>query len=638
MGTKLRFAYALLTSLFLPGMVLAMDDIPLYLDAGCTNKSIPGSFAQGPADMHLPTGTNGGGEIPINCTEQLTGTDAMEIKLDRALTNGEYWDFQVKTPVDRYFLTQGYVDIRFWVKNKLSTPATFKLTGQTANYSPGNSFDTVVAGGGTWQQFVIPLSRITDTALNALQFSQPTTLSPNPIDLLVDSITITDGTENGSLNIPAAVHPPRPSDWGADFLIGSFDNRPLNTSSKAYQAGIYRYQYVMPDIMTQYSPSGQGYIYDYVKESDTMGVKTAIVFYNLGKSGEGYSAVTANLASAAYMSDYVSRYEYVLSQLVLAGSKDYILVLEPDMYGFLMTGPNGVNFPPIEDPAKIVVNMDAASAAAGVTYPPNLVGWATYMVQRAKTVLKNNGVIIGHMPNHWGVNIPGQVGNGRKEAHIISGQTIARFLNRLGPQGIGDVVFVEKTDNDASNKTSANWMWDSTGYAKYLLWTRCIANGTHLPIVGWQISEAHSTDPDTNTRDNAVESLLANPGEWVDGGFAGILYGPGNPGNANYGTITDGNWFVDHMATFSYPLPTAGLRAIPAFAAGGIHAFLDPDGFRLEGWSGRTPVRIWNVVGTLLYVRPLFSGDRIRLTQAHGLLFWAVGDRAQVGTGRIFIP
>src|ERR1035437_6243994 len=139
-----------------PALAFAMDDIPLYLDAGCAKKSIPGSYAQGPSDMNLPTGTNGGNEIPINCTEQLTGTDALEIKLGRKLANGESWDMQVKTPVDRYFNLKGYVDIRFWVKNKLATPATFRIIGQTANYSPGSSIDTVVAGGGTWQQFVIP--------------------------------------------------------------------------------------------------------------------------------------------------------------------------------------------------------------------------------------------------------------------------------------------------------------------------------------------------------------------------------------------------------------------------------------------------------------------------------------------------
>src|ERR1035437_7721069 len=487
-----------------PALAFAMDDIPLYLDAGCTHTSIPGSYAQGPSDMNLPTGTNGGGEIPINCTEQLTGTDALEIKLSRALKNGEYWDFQVKTPVDRYFLTKGYVDIRFWVKNKLATPATLRVIGQKAGAGTGSSIDTVVAGGGTWQQFVIPLSRITDTGLNALQFSQPTTLSADPIDLLIDSITITDGTQNGSLNIPTAVHSPRPSNWTSDFLIGSLDNRGVGSTKKSFQSGTYRYQYVMVDYLTNpggdYSPSGKGYVYDYCKESDTMGVKTAMVFYNLGKSGEGYSAITANLANASYMSGYVARYDTVLHQMARAGQKDYMIVLEPDMYGGLMVGPNGTNYPPVEDPTLIPVNMTAASAAAGVSYESHLKGWAPYMVQRAKTVLKTNGVIIGHMPNHWGVNIPGQVGNGRKEAHIISGQTIARFLNRLGPQGIGDVVFVEKTDNDASNKTSANWMWDSTGYAKFLLWTRCIANGTNLSVAGWQVSEAHTTDPDTNTR------------------------------------------------------------------------------------------------------------------------------------------
>jgi len=144
--------------LFLPVLTVAMDDIPLYLDAGCTNKSIPGSYAQGPSDMNLPTGTNGGGEIPINCTEELTGTDAIEIKLLRALNNGEYFDFQVKTPVDRYFLLQGYKDIRFWVKNKLSTPASFSISAQNAAYSVGTAFDTTVAGGADCRASRIPAS------------------------------------------------------------------------------------------------------------------------------------------------------------------------------------------------------------------------------------------------------------------------------------------------------------------------------------------------------------------------------------------------------------------------------------------------------------------------------------------------
>jgi len=627
--------------LFLPVLTVAMDDIPLYLDAGCTNKSIPGSYAQGPSDMNLPTGTNGGGEIPINCTEELTGTDAIEIKLLRALNNGEYFDFQVKTPVDRYFLLQGYKDIRFWVKNKLSTPASFSISAQNAAYSVGTAFDTTVAGGADWEQFVIPLSRIADTGLNALQFSQPSKLSANGIDILIDSITITDGTENGSLSIPTAVHSPTPSDWGPDFLIGGLDNQALGASTITYQAGgEYRYQYIMPETFGYYTPSGKGYIYDYAKESDSLGVKTAFIYYNLGKSGEGYSAITANLASASYMSLYFLRYDTLLNQAKAAGGKDYMIVLEPDMYGFLMRGPNGANYPPIEDPTLIPVNMAEANSISGKTYEADLKGWATYMVKRAKAVL-GDSTIVGHMPNHWGVNIPGMVGNGRKEAHIISGMTIARFLNRFGPDGIGDVVFVEKADRDAGIKTDANWMWDSTGYGKYFLWTRCIAHGTSLPICGWQVSEAHSNFSTVAQRDNAVEYLLAHPDRWVDGGFAGILFGAGDASCTNYGGTTDSGWFRTHMAAYEqnpYPLPTVtAIHPKGAPSGTSLRALQEPDGFRLEGWTGSAKVRVWDLSGNLLYSRNLSSGDPVRLAQAHGIVLWGVGDRARLGSGSVLL-
>jgi hypothetical protein len=259
--------------------------------------------------------------------------------------------------------------------------------------------------------------------------------------------------------------------------------------------------------------------------------------------------------------------------------------------------------------------MTAANTAAGTTYEPNLKGWATYMVQRAKTVLKSNGVIVGHMPNHWGVSIPGMVGNGRKEAHIISGMTCARFLNRFGPDGIGDVVFVEKADNDASNKTDANWMWDSTGYAKYFLWTRCIAHGTNLSVAGWQVSEAHSTDPNTNTRDNTAESFLAHPDRWVDGGFSGILFGPGNPGNANYQVVTDGNWFIDNMNTyaktpFALPLPV-GVSSPKSRAATGLSMVADRRSVRFEGFAGTARASFLDASGKVFATFSVHEGQSL---------------------------
>lgn len=59
--------------------VFALDDLPIYLDAGCPNTSIPKSYVQGPADMKLPQ-SGASGAIPITCTEAITVTDGTNNK------------------------------------------------------------------------------------------------------------------------------------------------------------------------------------------------------------------------------------------------------------------------------------------------------------------------------------------------------------------------------------------------------------------------------------------------------------------------------------------------------------------------------------------------------------------------------
>lgn len=166
------------------------------------------------------------------------------------------------------------------------------------------------------------------------------------------------------------------------------------------------------------------------------------------------------------------------------------------------------------------------------------------------------------MPNHWGVSIPGQVGRGRKESHLISGNIIGTFLAGFGKEGMGDVVFVEKTDHDAGHKpANENWLWDSAAYAKYFLWTRTIAARTGLPSCGWQVSEGNLSN-EAKWKDDAAETFLAHPAWFMDGGFAGILFGAGNGDCANYLNDTDNGWFVNHMteaAKTPIPLLTVGI-------------------------------------------------------------------------------
>jgi len=539
---------------------LALDDLPVYLDAGCvagtTSGGLGNGFAQGPTDMVMADKASGGKTVPVTCAEPLNGSDAIVVKLARKLKNGEYWDFGIKFADDRAWSIKPYADIRLWIKNKSTAAAKFRIGLDVAG-GTGTMKVMEIPASSDWKEYVVPRADIGGDSAYGLKLSQATDqwggadTGVGPLDLLVDSIRITDGTGLHGIDVPTVVHNPVPSNWGANFLLGSFDNRELGKSTKAQQAGLsYRYQYVMPDIKSYYSRSGKGYVYDYSMFSDTLGVKTAIVWYNLGKVGEGWGPVTTNLASSSYMTEYFDRYDWVLDQLVMAGQSDNMIVVEPDMYGFLMRGPGGATGKPVDDPTIIAVNMDEANRLSGKTWDANLSGWAKYIVWRAKQKL-TKGVIIGHMPNHWGVSIPGQVGQGRKEAHYISGMAIGRFLSGFGKEGMGDVVFVEKSDHDAGHKpANEDWLWDSTNYAKYFLWNRCIAKKTGLPICGWQVSEGNMSNK-TEWKDDAVEAYLAHPNWWIDGGFAGILFGAGNADCVNYLNDLDGGWFVDHMTAAS---------------------------------------------------------------------------------------
>lgn len=612
--------------LMLPGLCLALDDLPVYLDAGCdagkTTGGLNNGYAQGPSGMVLGTKANGDKTIPVTCTDAVSGSDAIVVNLPRKLASGEYWDFGVKFADDRVHGIKAFKDVHVWIKNKAATAAKLRVGWEAVSGNGTMKVVEIPAGDG-WKEYVWTLQELPGDSVRGFKLSQPTDqyggadTQADPIDILVDSIVLTDGTGAGALKVPTVLHNPVPSNWGDKFLLGSFDNREVGKSTKAAQAGMpYRYQYVMPETIGYYSRSGTGYIYDYAMESESLGVKTAIVWYNLGKVGEGWDPVTKNLGDATYMNNYFVRYDSLLNMLARAGQSDYMIICEPDMYGFLMRGPDGATGTPVSDPTIIKVDMTKANALSGKTYASNMVGWAQYLVARARQKLPK-GVIIGHMPNHWGVSIPGQVGQGRKESHYISALTIGTFLSAFGKEGMGDVVFVEKSDHDAGHKPSnEDWLWDSTNYAKYFLWTRTIAWKTGLPICGWQVSEGNMGNK-KEWQDDAAETFLAHPDWWVDGAFTGILFGAGNSDCVNYGQDLDGGWFVDHMGAYmkgtQVSLVPTGVKPRSAKPLAGLQCVRSEGGLLLSGWQGEAEVVVSDLSGRILSQTRLHEGSVLPL-------------------------
>ena len=610
-------AIFVLTSL--AGIAAALDDIPVYLDADCSNSGIPKSYAQGPSDMNLPTGSNGT-MVPITCTEALNGTDAMVIKLDRSMQSGEYWDLILKFADDTQKHIVAYIDLRMMIKNKLSTPAKFRVMLELATYQSSTAKDIEIPAGQGWTESVFQLSDFGITAdnefINGVKFSHPLgeyggpDLNAGPIDILIDSLRITDGSGTGTIVYPASGSGALPQGWPSTFLVGTYDNFTIGTGTDQLQGKVdYRYQYIMHETWSWASDIGK----TFSETSASIGLKTGFVWYYLGKASEG--EVAKNLSSSSFMTTYFDEYDKLLDGMAKAGQSDYIIVLEPDMYGLLMQGGHFIDM----DAASVPVAMDRANQLSGRSYPANFKGWAQYMIARAREKLPK-GVIIGHMLNHWGVNIPDQIGNGRIEAHIMGALAQGDFINSMGAEGKGDVIFVEKADRDAGTKGEI-WSWDSTNYARYFLWIKLLSSRANLRVAGWQVSEGNMNHPVAANRDDAVQYFMDHPALWAKAGFIGILFGPGMDGQGNY--MNDNGWFLNQMQTYQgsrFALESQSKTRISRSRQFSPQLKSTAAGITFTGFKGNADLQIFELTGKTIYSGIIKSGSLIRISENRKLL------------------
>jgi hypothetical protein len=120
---KLQWIFSVL---FTVSSSFALDDLPIYLDGGCPNTGLPKSYARGPATMEIAK-LSAGDAIPITCTEALRGSDAAIVHNTKKFGNGENFDFIFKWADDKSHSIKNYKDVRFWIKNRNSTSALFRI-------------------------------------------------------------------------------------------------------------------------------------------------------------------------------------------------------------------------------------------------------------------------------------------------------------------------------------------------------------------------------------------------------------------------------------------------------------------------------------------------------------------------------
>lgn len=639
---------------------LAADDILLFTDGDCekevgvpkwsASKSEPGLLETVPFQAAYSSGIT----LPLNCIDKYRGTSSVQFKLNTPVGTGWY-NWQAKFPDDKFKLVStDYKDFRFRVKNLDAKEIKLHPLVQNLSYSNTYAPHKTIAASADWVEVVIPLSEFTGfnfatDSIVGFGFGYNGADGDNAstggaVNVLLEDMRITDGSGKAPLDAPALGGGTIPSPWPSHFVLGSLDNR--NNPTQAEQAGEYRYNYIMPEEMvTPYWNMGT-YIPGFMAKSKEFGVKPGFVWYVFGKKNE--AAVASYLASATDMTNYVNKYEEFLGILktelnAAPAMAPVILVLEPDTYGKLMQDHLGDRM----DATLIPVNMDRANSVAGETFAPNLKGYAEYMVSRAKTVLGANNVVVGHLLNHWGVNIPDQIGQGRIEAHIMGGYAQGNFLNSMGTRGKGDVVFVEKTDRDAgvklTEKEKEDWFWVDTNYNKYFAWVKCLSSRSNLRVVGWQVSEGstHQTQR-PKFEDDAIEYFLAHSADWAQAGFIGILFGGGLPGNANYpsdGPDGDGGWFVQVVNDYTAnPLAlnaVLGVRSpAPRRVPGlGMRFVRHPMQFEWSS-SNQVSVQLMDLFGKVWVQQSGMSGSL--QVPAQGAWIWRAQRGAQVETGTLF--
>ncbi len=555
--------------------VWSLNDIPVYYDAweedgeGCQRMGIQNgdwtwdvriaeisSSVVDAIDLNDMTTTVSTEMIPINCDDAYRGTDALELEVKENVGDGGDYHLQAKFANNRSYRLTGYKDIRFRVKNLTGEAETIALELVTDFPFPMH-INVPIAADAEWDEVVVPLEEFavldwsgektddfdSDAEYVGVGIAYAKDPDGSALHLLIDDIRLTDGSDAPMLKVPEAVGGTIPEGWPEYLATGYLDTRgKWDTYGDFDTDSDYRYQYIMPETFTAW---GEKFVEEYVDKSDELGFKTAFVWYNFGKVSE--SMVADNLNDNTFMDDYFERYDELLNQMASGGpdQKEYLLVLEPDLYGKLMQD----DHLPTMDGAEVAVDMSKANELSGVTYASTMVGWSEYLVDRAHEKLESKGVMLGHMLNHWGYGIPGQVGQGRIESHVMSGYAQGDFIRSLGDKGKGDMIFVEKSDRDAGNpeKAKQDWFWTDDNYAKYFSWTKCLSHRAGLRIVGWQISEGNMDHPDAGNRDDAVQYFVDNPQKWIEAGFIGVLFGAGLSGNANYPTNkveeNDGGWF-----------------------------------------------------------------------------------------------
>jgi hypothetical protein len=324
----------------------------------------------------------------------------------------------------------------------------------------------------------------------------------------------------------------------------------------------FRYQYLTGGANTGrgwetwQQPTGQFATY-YMQESDQHSYMPTFVYYELCLTngphpsdycgGHNVDQDTGNLSSPSAMNAYFGNWVLMLQEIRAYG-KPVLVIVEPDLWGFLQNATNGT-----DNAASVPASVSSSGFADAAGFPNNAQGFA-WALLHMRDKYAPNAILTLHAST-WasGNDIATSTDAGLDVAGMARQE--ATFLKSAGlvgnPPGVStwDLISSDVADFDSAQPNGRSW-WDRynrtfPNFARYLTFIGDISQQTHRRVVMWQVPMGNQYfDTMNNTpghyQDNRAEYILGNVPSFATAGVIAVLFGPGNGGTMNIDAMHDG--------------------------------------------------------------------------------------------------
>jgi hypothetical protein len=364
---------------------------------------------------------------------------------------------------------------------------------------------------------------------------------------------------SGSGGIPAAF--PHYFSFG---VMNGPGNASLLDSMRSQNGTAYafRYQYLSAGVNTHAgwetwnTPTGQ-FVTNYMQESGQHGYTPAFVYYEICQSngphpgsycgGHDLEQDTANLANPSTMNAYYANWVLLL-QKIHAFGKPVLVIVEPDLWGFLQKTANGS-----DNAANVPASVSSSGYADAAGFPNTAqgFGWAL-LHMRDKYAPQATLAVHASL---WATNT--DIGSDTTSSQDLAGlaRREANFLASTGltgtPAGVSgwDLLSNDVADHDAGQLSGHGW-WDRynrtlPNFVRYLQFMSLLSQDAHRRIVMWQVPIGNQYFDTMNNsaghyQDNRAEYILSNVASFASAGIIGVLFGPGNGGTTFADWMKDG--------------------------------------------------------------------------------------------------